>query len=103
VSSTVIAPLIVSHSVDNDILTLDGTAVAGSTVTIFSGTTIIGTSTASAQGVWVFTTGTLANGTYSVTATGKSGAAGQSSACVSGELTAPRIALVNDSRSAHEL
>ena len=66
-SSTVSAPLVVSYTVDDDVLTLDGTAVADSTVTIFNGTTSIGTSTANAEGAWVFTTGTLANGTYSIT------------------------------------
>ncbi len=68
-SNTVIAPLIFSYSVDDDVLTLDGTAVADSTVTIFDGTTSIGTSRVNADGAWDVTTGALANGTYSITAT----------------------------------
>jgi len=69
VSSTVNTPLIASDAIDDNILTLDGTALAGSTVTIFSGMTDIGTTTVNAEGGWTFTTGTLADGSYSLTAT----------------------------------
>ena len=68
-SSTLTPPLFVSYSVDDDVLTLDGSATADSIVTIYSGTTVIGTSTANSTGVWAFTTATLADGSYSITAT----------------------------------
>ena len=51
------------------VLTLTGTAAAGTTVTVFDGTTQLGTATVNASGAWSFTTGTLANGTHSFTAT----------------------------------
>jgi hypothetical protein len=69
VSSTINAPLISSDAIDDNILTLDGTAPAGSTVALFFGTTDIGTAAVDAEGDWTFTTGTLADGSYSLTAT----------------------------------
>jgi hypothetical protein len=47
-----------------------GTAAAGSTVTLYDGTTAVGTGTATATGNWtVTTTSTLAAGAHSITAT----------------------------------
>jgi aryl-phospho-beta-D-glucosidase BglC (GH1 family) len=54
---------------DADLLTLNGTAVAGSTVSIFDGTTLLGMATANASGVWSFATNTLLDDTHSFTAT----------------------------------
>jgi hypothetical protein len=75
---------------------LDGTAVADSTVTVFDGTTVIGATTANAEGAGDFTTGTLANGTYSITAIdaveGSSSAASAVSSVVVDSPTAPVIA-----------
>ncbi|WP_406694983.1 Ig-like domain-containing protein [Singulisphaera sp. Ch08] len=55
-----------------------GTAAAGSTVTLFAGTTPLGMATADAFGHWEFTVGgpgslmaSLANGTYAITVTAK--------------------------------
>src|SRR6185312_4102660 len=43
-----------------------GTAEAGSTVTLFDGTTVIGTGVATAAGTWTIAASTLANGVHSI-------------------------------------
>jgi hypothetical protein len=48
--------------------TLTGTADPNATVTIALGTTVLGTTTANASGVWSFTPAGLADGQYTVTA-----------------------------------
>jgi aryl-phospho-beta-D-glucosidase BglC (GH1 family) len=59
----------ITNGVTNaSVVTMTGTGAANSTVTVFDGTTQIGTMTASANGSWSFTTGTLANGAHSFTA-----------------------------------
>ena len=64
------APVIGSNSVSpTNIVTLNGTAEANSTVTLFDGTTKLGTATANASGAWSYTTAALATGTHSFTAT----------------------------------
>ncbi len=88
-SSGVTAPSISSYLVDDDILTLDGAAVANSIVTIYSGTTAIGTASANASGTWEFNSAVLANGTYSISAT--DAVAGISSA------PSPTLSIVVDS------
>ena len=50
------------------ILTLNGTAEVGSTISIFDGPTQIGTAKANASGVWNFTTTELSNATHNFTA-----------------------------------
>ncbi|MEN7527081.1 Ig-like domain-containing protein [Cupriavidus sp. DL-D2] len=49
--------------------TLSGTAEPGSTVSLFSGTTLLGTVAADGLGNWSFTAATLIDGGYTVTAT----------------------------------
>jgi len=76
---SVAAPVIASFSPDSNIvgdgitnartLVLNGTAVANSTVHVLDGTTQLGTAVVNANGAWSFTTGTLADGTHSFTAT----------------------------------
>jgi VCBS repeat-containing protein len=78
------APTIASFSPDTGIvgdsitaattLTLLGTAIGNSTVAVFDGSTELGTVTANSSGAWSFTTGTLANGSHSFTATETVGA-----------------------------
>jgi Ca2+-binding RTX toxin-like protein len=62
-----------SSSTDNvttDITpTFTGTTEAGSTVKLFTGSTLIGTATADSSGTWSVTSSALAQGTYSITAT----------------------------------
>ena len=71
--SSIAIPTIISFSPDSgivgdgitdaDVLTLSGTAVAGSTVNVFDGTILLGTVTANSSGAWSFVTDTLLNGT----------------------------------------
>jgi Big-like domain-containing protein len=64
------APVITNDTINaNNSVTLTGTAEANSTVTVYDGTTALGTTTAAASGAWTYTTGTLANGTQIFTAT----------------------------------
>ena len=106
-SNVVIAPpLIASYLVDNDVLTLDGTAVANSTVSIFDGTTIVGTAGANADGAWDVTTGTLANDTYSITATDSaSGDSSSSSSSLNVIVDSPAAPIIDSSglNSANEM
>ena len=60
-------------------LTLNGTAEADSTVSIFDGPTQIGTAKANASGVWNFTTTELSNATHNFTATATNTAGNTSS------------------------
>ena len=48
--------------------TLTGTAEVGSTVTVYDGTTAIGTGVTAATGKWTITTSTLTSGIHSITA-----------------------------------
>ena len=59
----------VAGVIDANVLTLTGTAAASSTVTLYDGTTPLGTATADGSGNWSFTTATLVDGTHSFTAT----------------------------------
>jgi beta-glucanase (GH16 family) len=67
------APVISSDSPANgtavNAVTLTGTAEANSLVTVYKGTSELGTVTANSTGAWSYTTGTLAAGTYTFTAT----------------------------------
>ncbi|WP_407119846.1 Ig-like domain-containing protein [Bradyrhizobium sp. STM 3561] len=73
------APQIASFSTDSGVagdhitsdktLTLDGTAVANSTVKVFDGATQLGTVTADSSGAWHYTTGALPDGKHGFTAT----------------------------------
>ena len=64
------APVISGDSVGFDnTVTLNGTAEAGSTITVFDNSTQLGTTVTNSSGAWVFTTGALANGSESFTAT----------------------------------
>jgi large repetitive protein len=59
----------VNASNDTASQALTGTAEAGSTVTVYDGTTALGTATADGSGAWSFTLGTLGDGDHSLTAT----------------------------------
>ncbi|MCO5976180.1 Ig-like domain-containing protein, partial [Ideonella oryzae] len=75
--------------------TLGGTAEANSTVHVFDGATELGAVTADGSGNWSFTTGTLAGGTHSFTATATDAAGNDSAASsalsVSIDTTAPTL------------
>ena len=51
------------------ITTVSGTAVVGASVDIFDGTASWGVVTASSTGAWTYTTNSLSNGSYTITAT----------------------------------
>ena len=74
------APIIAHDAVNaNNTITLSGSATAATTVTVLDGQVALGTATASASGVWSFTTGALTSGTQIFTATATD-AAGNTSA-----------------------
>ena len=74
-----VAPVISSFTPDTGVvgdgitsvktLTLTGTAEAGTTVKVYDGATLLGSTLASGSGAWSYTTAPLANGTHSLTAT----------------------------------
>ncbi len=65
------APVITSgdHTTNDNTVTVTGTAVAGSTVTVFDGANKLGTATVASNGAWNYTTAALADGKHSLTAT----------------------------------
>ncbi|MCG2645820.1 MULTISPECIES: Ig-like domain-containing protein, partial [Bradyrhizobium] len=78
-TSSPLAPTIASFTTDSGVvgdhitndntLTLTGSAVAGSTVKVLDGSTVLGTVTANASGAWTLTTAALSDGGHSLTAT----------------------------------
>ncbi|WP_155520678.1 Ig-like domain-containing protein, partial [Ralstonia solanacearum] len=84
--------------------TLTGTAEANSTISVFDGTTLLGTATANASGNWTFTPSTaLTDGSHSLTATATDAAGNVSTASSAFALTvdttapaAPVISTVTD-------
>src|SRR4029078_7377818 len=54
---------------NDNTLTLTGTAEANATVKVYDGATLLGSAVANGAGGWSYTTGTLANGAHSLTAT----------------------------------
>ena len=54
---------------DANVLTLWGTAVANSTVSIYDGSTLLGSVTANTTGAWAFETPKLADSAHTFTAT----------------------------------
>ena len=65
----VLGPVASGQSTDDTTPTLNGTAAANATITIYENGQQVGTAVADANGVWSFTTGTLANGSHTWTAT----------------------------------
>ena len=74
------APVITGDTVNaNSTVALTGTAEANTTITVYDGSTELGTTTASAGGAWNYTTGALSSGTQVITTTATD-AAGNTSA-----------------------
>ena len=82
---TLQGPLANGAFTDDATPTLSGTAEANAIVTIYDGTTVIGSTTANGSGAWSFTTATLSNGSHplSVTVTDAAGNTSAASATVS--------------------
>ena len=59
-------------------VTLNGTGETGTTITVFDNSTQLGTTVTNSSGMWTFTTGALANGSQSFTATQTDSAGGVS-------------------------
>ncbi|PRF70567.1 hypothetical protein C6Q09_12865 [Burkholderia multivorans] len=97
---SVLGAIVSGGSTDDTTQTLAGTAEAGSTINIYDGTTLLGTTTADASGSWSFTPTTgLGEGTHSltVTATDSSGNVSVPSAAfdLTVDTTAPSAPTVN--------
>jgi autotransporter-associated beta strand protein len=60
---------VVNAVADTSAQALTGTGTAGDTITVYDGTTQLGTTTVGANGSWSYTLGALANGSHSLTAT----------------------------------
>ncbi|MGV7217091.1 Ig-like domain-containing protein [Bradyrhizobium sp. UFLA05-112] len=70
---------IVGDGITNDsALLLSGTATANSTVKVYDGSTLLGSTTANSSGAWSYTTGTLSDGAHSFTAATSSSGTGTS-------------------------
>ena len=63
------APVIVSDKIIGKRVTLSGTADKGSTISVYDGTTLLGTTTVGSNGAWVYQSRNLANGAHVFTAT----------------------------------
>ena len=67
--------------------TLSGTAAAGSTITVYDGSTALGTTSADGGGNWSYTTGSLSDGAHSLTAKATDAAGNQGVASTALSLT----------------
>ena len=63
------APIMVSEELVGNRVVLTGTAVAGNFVSIYDGTTLLGTTSSNSNGNWVFVTPSETNGAHTFTAT----------------------------------
>ena len=68
-TTTPAVPVLSGDTVNGNTVTLNGTAEAGSKVTVFDNSTKLGTATTNSSGAWTYTTGALASGSQSFTAT----------------------------------
>ncbi|QGY30450.1 Ig-like domain-containing protein [Pantoea cypripedii] len=85
-------PLTSGSSTDDNTPTLSGKAEAGSTVSIYDGTTLLGTVTVGANGDWSFTTPALSNGSHSLSVTVTDAAGNVSAATPAFDLTVDALA-----------
>jgi ubiquitin len=103
------APTLTGPSLSNhETPTLSGTAYAGSVVTVYDGTTVLGQATAdTSSGSYTFTVPTLIEGSHSITATATGASGNESVASTTLTLvvdtTAPVITLTGGATVAHEL
>jgi hypothetical protein len=98
------------HITNDNTLTLTGSAAADSTVTVYDGTTKLGTTTASATGTWDYITSVLTDANHLLTATATDASGHTSAASTALSVTVDTQApaapvLVNDSvvNTNHEL
>jgi hypothetical protein len=110
-TSAPITPAIASYSTDSGVvgdhitndntLTLVGSTEAGSVVKVYDGATLLGSATADASGNWSYTTGALANGAHSLTATSTDVAGNTSAASSALSVTIDTVAPVSPSIAAY--
>jgi hypothetical protein len=82
------APVIATDAINtNNTVSLTGMAEANSTVTVFDGTKVLGTTTANGSGAWGYTTAALSTGTHDLTATDTDAAGNTSAASTDQSLT----------------
>ncbi|MDF7652135.1 Ig-like domain-containing protein, partial [Erwiniaceae bacterium L1_54_3] len=72
--------LAAGSTTDDNTPTLSGTAEPGTYISVYDGTTLLGTATVGADGTWSFTTPALSNGAHSLTVTVTDAAGNVSSA-----------------------
>jgi Ca2+-binding RTX toxin-like protein len=77
---------------DANVLTLTGTAEANTAVSIYDGSTLLGTTTVNGSGAWSFATAKLSDGTHHFTATDTDAAALTSAASSAFNVTVDTIA-----------
>ncbi|MBV8231163.1 MAG: heparin lyase I family protein, partial [Planctomycetaceae bacterium] len=87
VAATPSAPVITGDTVNGNLALLSGTAEANSTVSVYDGSTLLGSTVATGGGNWKYTTGALSAGTHSITATATDSAGNVSSASLADPTT----------------
>ncbi len=80
---------------NNNAIALSGTAAASATINIYAGSSLIGTVTADAGGNWSFTSASLADGGYTLTATATNQSGQTSAASTQFLLTVDTVAPQN--------
>jgi hypothetical protein len=87
VTSTPNAPVIAENVVNGDQAIIGGTAETYSTVSVYNGATLLGSTTAASNGYWSYETGALAVGAHSFTATATDSAGKVSVASIASSAT----------------
>jgi hypothetical protein len=100
-------PLILTESVNGNQVMLSGTAQANSTLTLYDGSTKLGTVAVASTGAWFYETGALSAGTHNITAratdsAGNVGASSSAAAATISAFTGPIIKSVAISAAAGE-
>src|SRR5579883_3281109 len=107
ISGTPTAPLVIGDTVNGNRAMLSGTAEANSTLTVYDGTTKLGTTKVNSDGSWADETGALSIGTHALTATatdpaGKVSGASQASDATITSSTTPVVTKVTPSPATGE-
>ena len=96
ITTTPGAPLILGNTVNGNQVMLSGTAQANSTLTLYDGSTKLGTVTVASTGAWFYETGALSTGAHNITATatdsaGNTSASSSAAAATINAFTGPII------------
>ncbi|MGK3124520.1 Ig-like domain-containing protein, partial [Candidatus Pantoea formicae] len=93
-ANNTLTPVANNGATNDNTPTLTGTAAAGNVITIYDGTTVLGSTTAIAGNTWSFTSPTLSNGSHALSVTATN-AAGTVSTAVSSNVVIDTVAPVN--------